>query len=274
MTRLRFAALKNTALEADSKPSGSYNLDQKWLEQDTGRLYHHDGSAWNLRYGRDKTETFTNKSIDAETNTFENIVGNSLFVTGAKRRGSIIPACTLAESLSGALKGLSTDFKAGTTPVPAVDVTEGVYEKLEIDASARGGYSSSVIFTRRAYNPRIKIKVKSSSTTNRRFYCGFSSATPLPLSDTVLGSSDSGVIVGFNTARANFSVWNNDAGGSAIVADFGSGIAKDTTWRTFEIVMSSSDVVCKLDGANTVTLTTRIPSTTTDLYLYIIGERV
>jgi hypothetical protein len=62
-------------LAADTKPSG-YANNTLFVEQDTGKIYRYNagGTSWDLFIGADKTETFTNKTIAAGSNTITGIV--------------------------------------------------------------------------------------------------------------------------------------------------------------------------------------------------------
>ena len=271
MAILRFAGCLITCLAADTKPDHAGLAGFRALETDTGRLFYHNGSAWTMIIGRDKVETFTNKTIDAETNTLSNLLV-SPFALGYKRIGVHIPAGTAAGSVHHAFGGWPT---AGTYSI-VHDSTEGYVSRFNSSASGDiNGYkstSTTQVISRRAWNPYVKFKVKPSTTTNSRVYIGWSVNNTLPASDTPLGSTEEGFIVGFHTGSTNFSIFHNDNVSTMVTENIGSGIAKDTAWRTYEIEMSSSNVVVRLDGANQTTVTTDIPATTTDLYFNCVLE--
>lgn len=271
MTILRFAGCLITGVAADTKPDHAGLTGFRFLETDTGRLYYHNGSNWTMIIGRDKTETFTNKTADAESNTLSNLL-TSPFALGYKRLGVHIPSGTAAGSIHHALGGFPT---AGTYSV-VHDSTEGYVSRFNSSTSGDiNGYksnSTTQVISRRAWNPYIKFKVKPSTTTNSRLYIGFSANNTLPASDTILGTGEAGFLVGFSTTTSNFSIFHNDATGSMVTANIGSGIAKDTSWRTYEIEMGSSDIKVRLDGSNETTISSDIPATTTDLYFNVVLE--
>lgn len=62
-------------LAADSKPT-NYAGNTLFVEQDTGKIYRWNsgGSSWDIFIGADKTETLTNKTIAAASNTISGIV--------------------------------------------------------------------------------------------------------------------------------------------------------------------------------------------------------
>lgn len=272
MAILYKAARQITGLSSDTKPTINTVLGSTYLETDTFKMFHWDGAAWMQH--ETMAQTFTNKSIDAESDTIMNQQLRSVFAAGAKRSGAIVIACTAGDSLRGCLKGLTTNGDG--TPTWSIDVDEGPVLAFSRAASGIMGYTSTStsdsITTRRALNPFFKIRFKFNSITTTRLYIGFTSATSLPNTDTPLATGDSGVLFGYRTTDSNFSVINNDGGGAAIVNS--TGVAKDTTYHTISFTFGASNVVVVLDdgaGAKTTTLTTRIPATSTDIKLSTIA---
>lgn len=62
-------------LAADTKPT-TYSNNTLFVEQDTGKIYRWNagGTSWDIFIGADKTETLTNKTIAAGSNTITGIV--------------------------------------------------------------------------------------------------------------------------------------------------------------------------------------------------------
>lgn len=254
---------KGTAAE---KPAHvSYLTDFLYYCTDTGELYWDNGSVWVLLQGPTKTETLQNKIINLANNTVTGVQTDP-FAT-ALREGYISPSLSAAASLRGALKGLPAN---GTTYSYFFDTTEGYVSRFSTSIVENLGYYSSTtpFISRREWATHLKVKCKVSSTSNTRLYIGFTSNLTLPSTNTPLGNTDHGIIVGFNTANTNYTVTTNDGAGVANSQSFGA-VAKDTTFRTFDILMSDTNIVCSLDGANTQTLSTKLPGLTTDMYLNI-----
>lgn len=264
MTVNRYGGLMMVGLAGDTKPSHAGLVGWRFLESDTGNIYYHNGTSWSLIIGATKTETFYSKTFDAESNTFVGVL-QSPFVTAYKRQGFVSVAANPANGLNGCLSGWPT---AGTLST-VNDATEGWVSNFNSSSSGVNiGYLSNSTYqlpTQRSLNTYLKAKIQVDATTNRRLYLGFTSNNTLPITDTPLGSAEHGCIMGFTTATANFSVFNNDAGGTLVTTSMG--VAKDTEYHTFEMTMTSNgNIVCKLDGANTVTVSTRLPGNTTNIY--------
>jgi len=119
-------------------------------------------------------------------------------------------------------------------------------------------------------NLRLNTRCAIDSTSNSRVYAGFTSATSLPKSDTPLASGDSGVLVGFRTTDANWSVFRNDGTTGMTVSSLG--VAKDTAFHTIDIVYNgTTNVVVTFDGTPT-TFTTILPATSATQYSNVVGQ--
>jgi hypothetical protein len=251
-------------LAADTKPSHTGLVGWRFLESDTGNLYYHNGTSWSLIMGASKVETLVGKTIDSDTNTLVGVL-QSPFLTNYKRQGFASVSANPASGTNGCLSGWPT---AGTLST-VNDAAEGWVVNFNSSTSGASiGYLSNATFqlaTQRSLNTYLKAKVQASATASMRMYLGFSSNNTLPVSDTVLASTDHGCLIGFSTTTANFSVFSND--GTAAMVTTSMGVAKDTAYHTFEMTMTNGgNIVCKLDGANTVTLSTRLPGNTTNVF--------
>lgn len=71
MTVTRYANNFYQGLAADTKPT-NVPAGAIYRATDTGDIYHYNGSSWDLIVGASKTETLTNKTIAAISNTIEN----------------------------------------------------------------------------------------------------------------------------------------------------------------------------------------------------------
>ncbi len=149
------------------------------------------------------------------------------------RQGFVSTAANPASSLHGALVGWPT----GGTATITNDAAEGWV--CNFNSSSSGaiiGFVSNATYqlpTQRAFNTYLKVKAQ--------------------------------VLMGFSTATANFSVFHNDAGGAQVVDSMG--LAKDNAWHIYEMAMTANgNIVCKIDGANTVTVSARLPGNATNIY--------
>lgn len=251
-----------TCVAADTKPTANMITGTYALETDTFYYYRFNGATWDKE--EDFAETFTNKTIDSELNIFKNIPV-SPFSLGYQRIGLVVPAANAAASTHQAADGWPS---VGTFSI-VNDATEGYV--CRFNSASSGviiGYQSTAttqLPTERAWNAYIKAKVKASATTSMRVFVGFSSLNQLTASNTILATTDSGVLVGFDTTNANWSTYNNDGTGAQVVTS--NAVAKDTGWRTLEVsLVSGGNATTKIDGANTVTVSTRLPAAATVLY--------
>lgn len=257
-------------LAANKPAASSTYTDWIYVETDGGNTWNCNGSTWTIINGPLKTEEYVNKTIDFNNNNFLGVVQDPF--TSQQRQGFHIPALTAADSLKFALKGLPTN---GTYSYVDDDLgIDGKISRFNTSIVENIGYysnSSVQIISRAAYNASIKVRSKVSTTTGDRLYIGFSTNNTLPSSDTPLGSSESGVIVGFNTTATNYSIYRND-GSAAAPAALTFGTAKGTTWHNIEITMINSplQVLVTLDDVTTQTLTTRIPALNTNLFVNVM----
>jgi len=264
MTVTRYGGCQMVGLAADTKPSHAGLNGWRFLESDTGFLYYHNGTSWTKITGYDKTETLTNKTIDAELNSLSGVI-QSPFTQTYRRQGFVATAANPASSLHGCLVGWPT----GGTATITNDAAEGWVSNFNSSSSgAIIGFISNATFqlpAQRAFNTYFKVRAQVSTTTSSRLYMGFSSLNLLTASDTILASGDHGCLMGFSTTTANFSVFNNDATAAMVTTSMG--LAKDTAWHTYEMAMTAAgNIVCKVDGANTVTVSSRLPGNTTNIY--------
>lgn len=255
---------------ADTKPSHAGLAGWRFLEWDTGFLWYHNGTSWAKIQGYDKTETLYNKTIDAESNTMVGVL-QSPFLTAYKRQGFMSVSANPANSVNGALSGWVTGGTLSTTN----DATEGWCNNFNSSSSgAIIGYLSNATYqlpAQRNFNTYLKVRAQVSTTTSSRLYIGFSSLNLLTASDTILANADHGCIMGFSTATANFSVFHNDGSGAQVVDSMG--LAKDAVWHTYEMDMTASgNIVCKVDGANTVTVSADLPANTTNIYGNVVMQ--
>lgn len=142
-------------------------------------------------------------------------------------------------------------------------------------AGINGATANVASFACRRMNPSLKIRFKLADTTSSRFYTGFSSATAIPVSDTPLANADIGVIVGYRSSDTNYQIFSNSGAGAATVTS--TGIAKDNSWDTIEIISDDANgrfTVYTTNGTTTATniITSNIPASGDILCLYAVLE--
>lgn len=255
-------------VSGDTKPT-NYADNTIFFEQDTGSTYRSVSGSWSLFSGASKTETLSNKTIDAELQTDISKVAIAPHVRDTGW-ASPYPANVFTQGL---MVGWT---EMGTKAMVAVDSSHGIsstYTTAATANSVQGGLKSGVAFTYRQFSPYIRVKFSIGASTNNRVFVGFAASSTIVTSDTLLGSGNAGVGVGWRSATdTNWSVFNSDGTSAQTITS--TGVAKNTGVRMVEIKMDESvpNIVVKLDGTTYATLTTNIPSGTQSLCGYIFVE--
>jgi len=262
-----------------TKPDHAGLAGFRFYEVDTGLIYYHTGVVWTPISGYAETESYSNKTITATDNTITGLATQSSLALNAKRTGSFIPAVN-GPALIGALGGMLVSTGASENPFSAIDDNEGNYqnfrgnlttEKMGIQSTS----STNSMNTTFGQNPYVRFRLRLDNTAGIRFYFGYTSLQALPASNTPLGSADSGVIIGFGSSTANFTIYNNDGSTTAQTADFETPTAKNAAWHNFTIDATGNNVVvCSLDDTNSLTLGSRIPANATTLYFNCVVQYV
>lgn len=187
-------------------------------------------------------QTISNKifqgyNFDSATNIFKGFAQDPL----GRRWGCYqpMPAGTTNATV-GTLTGMISGHTptGGGTPSNTWDTTEGLLINHVTAATSNtiAGLSSpstSPGLLKITAGTTIRVRCKADSTTNCRLYVGVTNSATLNVADTVLGTSDKGVVFGFNTAAANFIARGNDGSGAATVYD--TGVAKNANFNTLEL---------------------------------------
>lgn len=143
-------------------------------------------------------------------------------------------------------------------------------------AGLNGGAATPTIFTRTS-NPFKYSHIQVPVVTNSRFYGGFASYGQVPNTDTPLGATDSGILVGWrSTGDTTIQIFNND-GTAAAPTPINTALAIPTTFFEYEIQADDTNAkfivrVKTSAGEYTTTVTTRIPASTTRLANYDIVQ--
>jgi hypothetical protein len=226
-----------------------------------GDLYWDNGSAWILLQGALKTEILENKNIDPSLNTLSGVILDP-FIT-RKREGFLIPSASAAGSLKHAIKG-----------VPAVGTYSLYFDSVEKYVSRftesnvlQVGYQSnatSKFVTKRSLNPYLKVRCRTTDSSNTYFFLGFSSKTPNGNGAFPVTATDAGCVLCMTSTNSVYLVRTSN--GTAFSQN-NSVIPRDNIFRTYEIIMSAANIIVKIDGATIATVTTNLPPLETEIYL-------
>lgn len=190
-----------------------------------------------------------------------------------RKAGAVYAATTTTT----AKDGLYVDVIESGTKTLGTDQWLGTYLNYNTGTTANSkaglnGGTAVTMFTRTSY-PYKRTHVKIPTVTSSRYYGGFASYTTLPVTDTPLGSADSGIIVGWNSTDTNIRIYNNDGTGAA-PASIDTGLAKPTSSWSYEIISDDANgrftvnVVTNTPATFSTNITTRIPGSTTRLAVY------
>jgi hypothetical protein len=265
MTVRHFINRKNL-LSSDTQPLPENLRTVLLFEDDTGDLILSDGTSTTVTQSNKNVQTWANKGVDAEKNSFNGLIEYTPFALTDKATGGIIPASTVADSFFGFLEdgGVSLynpDSVLNLDPRGMVVLFKGLGIGQKI------GFASIVPIARRGDGYEFKLEFQ--SNTNLQTLIGFSATKDFPTHTTIFNTTDIGICVGFTDNDAKFSIFTNDgAGAAAVPIPFT--IDKDKLFHTVEIILSSSKAICTLDN-ETIEVTNKLPPLTTNLYLSIYG---
>jgi parallel beta-helix repeat protein len=214
------------------------------------------------------TTTFSNKSLAADTNTLSGVFQDTLM----RRVGYLYPGTsgTSVMVFGGIITG-------GTVPATGTnsftfDTTEGTVAVLAstttinqniglISQATTSGITRRSVYTR----ARMRNKVDAVASSVSRLYFGFTSASALPISDTPLATTDSGIIVGFSSTDTTYQIYANDGATSVTKTTVTGSISKNTNFHTIEINWAASGNVNVIFDGVSQTISTDLPATTTAL---------
>jgi hypothetical protein len=253
-------------LAADTKPSATNLFPVLFLETDTGRtLTSIDGTTVKTLTGFDKPESIYNKIINSEKNNVQiESIEDSPFGQNAKVKGGHIPAATPGTSFYGVMdiNGITLSNPLSCNIQEGVGVVAQYYSETANDII---GFRTTVPFVNRSIPSYFKFEVAGDST---RMLIGFSTRS---LFDPSFGLSDTdtGVIMGYTKVEPNFSVFHNDGTGTKVTTQLP--IGKDDQLHIFEFNLNPTNIICIMDGLYQVTMTTKIPAVTDNLYFMCYG---
>jgi hypothetical protein len=214
------------------------------------------------------TQTLTNKTVDAASNTLSNVMESPL----VKRTGLFVPTISSTGNGTGILQGV-TGVGTGSS---AFDSGEGTFVQQYLSAASANvncgiisGASAQPI-ARRSIAMRFVARFAIDSTTSSRVYFGLTSAGTLPISDTPLASTDDGVLVGFRSTDTNWTTFRNDGSTGMSTTDLG--VAKDAAFHTVEINWAANgNINIIFDGSSSV-LSAVLPRTSISLFYNLTGQ--
>jgi hypothetical protein len=234
------------------------------------------------------TSPITNKTLDFGLNTISQGWQSPLIARYGDMQSLATAATTGSQGLSGVLSAHT--HIAGGSVIPAWDTTVGLYTAYTSTASTANaeagvkwsaGVSGGNAFgqCRTNFATRMRALVKGAQTANTRFYFGLSSltsASSVPVSDAPLGSTDSGIFLGYssNVSSGVWNIYNNNGGQAETITATTGTTASDTNWHTLEInwAAAATSLNVIIDGHAQTAISTHIPANTTNLYLYCAGQ--
>lgn len=204
-------------------------------------------------------------------NAQQNPYGYDLFPSVAKDgQVNVLGSNTVA--IDGILNTGSIVAGGSGTLTSVYNTTEGMTLQIAAGAVANvnAGYVASatgVGMGRTLTNMRFTCRQAASATTSVRQYIGLTSNATLPISDTPLGNTDQGIIVGYRSTDTNWQIFNNDGSGAAVVTQVTGPIAADTNFHTVDITIPAggTSATVTLDGT-AVVVGSRLPATTSNLF--------
>jgi hypothetical protein len=208
-------------------------------------------------------------------NAGQNIYGSDSFPAIA-RDGQVNVLGNNTAELDGVLTGGSMVGAGSLTSV--YDTTEGM--TLACATTATGGLNAGYVASatgigvgRTLTNMRFTVRAKASATTTIRQYVGFTSLATLPITDTPLGTGDSGIIVGYTSADSTWQIFNNDGSGTAVKTAVTGPISTDTNFHYIDITIPAGGSTATITIDNTVVVVgSRLPATTTNLFFNAVAQ--
>ena len=200
-----------------------------------------------------------------------------------ERTGYWMPVAGTTLTTANTVGGiLSQHILTGTgTVTNTFDTTDGVLSNITSGAVAGNvaglvSPTAGVGIGRRLFGARAATRAKIDSTATSKFLFGFTSNSALPVAAATqpLGTTESGVIVGFvetGTGSTNWSIWHNDGATSVTVDNVSGPIAKDANMHTIEINWPASGNVTVLFDNVVQTLTVDLPALTANLFFNMVA---
>lgn len=222
------------------------------------------------------TQTLSNKTIDAiGTNQVAGIHQASVI----RRFGDFNPQPNLTSGGNQGLMGcLAANTHVGASFSNAWDATYGLYQRYTTAATSnsQGGIISpttGVGVAQTNFPGRYVTRVRLSSTSNVRFYSGFTSNTILPTTDTPLATTDSGLLIGYRSTDADWMIFYNNGGGSALTA-ISLGVAKDTNFHLLIITwpQAGAQINFSIDLRTPITISSGLPSTGVGMFINNVAQ--
>lgn len=186
-----------------------------------------------------------------------------------KRTFKILPNGTNNVFFDGASNGNQSTVGTLTS---GYDTTQGTVVTFSTTATANvnGGIISStsgIGIGRTLTGIFLKSTQACASTASVRFYTGVTSNNTLPISDTPLGSTDSGILIGYRSTDSTWQIFNNDGTGAMIATQITGPISTDTNYHTVQISIPAGGATATVTlDSTSVVLSSRLPATTTNLF--------
>lgn len=255
---------RKTVQNNELLPSASYLQDWITQEVDTGNVFVSNGTVITKAQGADRTETLKNKQIGVTENNLTNTKGiiDDPYLSDLEVKGGMVPSTTIPNSFYGILDGGVSLYNPNAVVTSALNQSfnAAICEFRTADPSGKMGFVSLQPYFSREMGFEIKATIKSVS---RRCFFGFSDSQTLDLINS------SCVFIGFDETTTKFTVFSSN-GVLPKQTEFAT-MNKDVLEHTAEIILKSDSIVCRLDSAQEIIVTSRIPALTDQLYLHCYG---
>lgn len=217
-------------------------------------------TASDVLVARNVTEELQNKTINSAKNT---IIGFPKLPSAGKWGAIQTGAAFGGGSGQGLLYGFIDQPALPTRLVG--EPPEGIYWNYNSGTVANTitGITFPQTFIRKTFDPRLRVRFRVPTSSNLcRLLVGMSTDTAIPADDTFIGTTNSGIVVGWRSTDTTFKVFRNGgtnaASATPTVVDTLQG--KSTSLRSIEIAFTGGGTNC------TVTLYSEITVPPTVLY--------
>jgi hypothetical protein len=215
--------------------------------------------------GDTDTQTPTNKTMSASTNTFSNLI----VYPNVKRIGIWQGPNISAGGFFGILGQAAS---SGTFTTPTMVIADGTCSRIDTGATQNtlAVARTSALVTARGFNPNLFCRFRINQTDqNCRIFIGFKASSSMPNSDDPLNAI-AGFALGTISTNTNYQIFNDSGSGATTVTSTGTAI--DTAIHTIQLQADDTNTRWgwSLDGGSMTYISTAIPSQTAGLS-YIFG---
>jgi len=181
-----------------------------------------------------------------------------------------------ADTTAYGLLGTALTLTGAPTTALTRDATYGIAREFTDSGTTTYGLIQTTAFYRFQWNSKVRILSTTSATTNARWWFGFAS-TASALSTANPLNVLSGVMIGVTAdTDTNYQVIHNDGTGASVLdSTMVTRLGTTDPPTEFEIQLNTNGTASiRVNGNLTNTISTELPTTSTDLFLHITGQRI